>query len=160
MKIEFLVDIKNLEQLKIEFRKFALLFHPDKGGDIEKFKILNNEFQYLVKNLALYNKEQKSNKENIKNEAEELENFADIINEIITLSDIEIEIINKFIWISGDTKKHKEKLKELKFKFASNKKMWYWHNIKNYRSFGKKDIEEIRNKYGTKKVQFNKMQKY
>lgn len=161
MKIEILVNVKNLQDLKIEFRKFAFLFHPDKGGNIEKFKQLNNEYQYLIKNLALYSNEQKSNKENIKNEAEDLEQFADIINELIIFSDIEIEIIQKFIWVKT-AKNHpaNEVLKKLKFKFASNKKLWYYHNIKNYRSFGKKDIEEIRNKYGSKKVEFNKAQKY
>lgn len=161
MKIEILVNVKNLQELKIEFRKFAFLFHPDKGGNIEKFKQLNNEYQYLIKNLALYSNEQKSNKENIKNEAEDLEQFADIINELIIFSDIEVEIIQKFIWVKT-AKNHpaNEVLKKLKFKFASNKKLWYYHNIKNYKSFGKKDIEEIRNKYGTKKVQFNKVQNY
>ena len=161
MKIEILINVKTLEELKIEFRKFALLFHPDRGGDIEKFKQLNNEYQFLVKNLALYSKEQKSNKENIKNEAHDLDEFQNIINELIIFSDIEIEIIQKFIWVKT-AKNHpaNETLKKLKFKFASTKKLWYYHNIKNYRSFGKKDIEEIRTKYGTKKVQFNKVQKY
>lgn len=161
MKIEILVNVKTLEDLKIEFRKFAFLFHPDKGGEIEKFKQLNNEYQYLIKNLSLYNQEQKNTDQNINDTAEDLEIFADIINELIIFSDIEIEIINKFIWVKTD-KGHKanEILKKLKFKFATQKKLWYWHNIKNYRSFGKKDIEEIRNKYGSKKVQFNKVQKY
>ena len=161
MKIEILVNVKTLEELKIEFRKFALLFHPDRGGDIEKFKILNNEYQYLVKNLSLYSQEQKSNEQNINDNASDLENFQNIINEIIHFSDIEIEIIQKFIWVKT-AKNHQanEVLKKLKFKYASAKKLWYYHNIKNYRSFGKKDIDEIRNKYGTKKVQFNKVQKY
>lgn len=161
MKIEILVNVKTLDDLKTEFRKFALLFHPDRGGDIERFKILNNEYQYLLKNLSLYNDEQKSNNENINETAEDLENFADIINQIIIFSDIEIEIINKFIWVKT-FKNHpaNEILKKLKFKFAVQKKLWYYHNIKNYRSFGKQDINDIRAKYGSKKVEFNKVQKY
>jgi curved DNA-binding protein CbpA len=161
MKIEILVNVKNLEELKIEFRKFAFLLHPDKGGNIEEFKKLNNEYQYLIKNLALYSKEQKSTNDNVNDNANDLEEFQNIINELIIFSDIEIEVIQKFIWVKT-AKNHpaNEKLKELKFKFASNKKLWYYHNIKNYRSFGKKDIEEIRSKYGTKKVEFNKVKKY
>jgi len=160
MKIEILVNVKSLDDLKIEFRKFALLYHPDRGGDIEKFKTLNNEYQYLIKNLSLYNEEQKNN-ENINNTANDMEQFADIINELIIFSDIEIEIINKFIWVKTD-KGHKanETLKKLKFKFATQKKLWYWHNIKNYKSFGERDIDEIRAKYGSQKVKFNKVQKY
>ena len=161
MKIEILINVKTLEELKTEFRKFAFIFHPDKGGEIEKFKQLNNEYQYLIKNLSLYNQEQKNNNENINNTANDLEEFQNIINEIIIFSDIEIEIINKFIWVKT-AKNHpaNEILKKLKFKYATQKKLWYFHNIKNYKSFGKKDIEEIRTKYGSKKVEFNKAQKY
>jgi curved DNA-binding protein CbpA len=161
MKIEILVNVKSLDELKIEFRKFALLFHPDRGGDIEKFKTLNNEYQYLVKNLSIYSKEQKNNEQNINDNANDLENFQNIINEIIHFSDIEIEIIQKFIWVKT-AKNHiaNEVLKKLNFRYASKKELWYYHNIKNYRSFGKKNINDIRNKYGTKKVQNNKIQKY
>ena len=161
MKIEILVNVKNLDELKIEFRKFAFIFHPDKGGDIEKFKTLNNEYQYLLRNLSLYNKQQKNSNDNINDTAQDLEQFAEIINELIIFSDIEIEIIQKFIWVKT-AKNHpaNEVLKKLKFRYATQKKLWYYHNIKNYKSFGKQDIDEIRAKYGSEKVKFNKAQKY
>lgn len=150
MKIEFLKNINCLEQLKKQYRFFALKFHPDKGGNENHFKILNNEFEFLSKKLNLFSNEEKNN---INETANDLNDFKDIINQLLFLNDIEIEIIGKFIWITGETKQHKEKLKELKFRFSPKKIMWYYHNIPNYKQFGKNnDIDEIRNKYGSKKI--------
>ncbi|MFQ7785336.1 MAG: hypothetical protein ACLRHO_04850 [Ruminococcus sp.] len=41
--------------------------------------------------------------------------FINIINVLTSLSDIEAEICGTWIWVSGNTKAHKEMLKELKF---------------------------------------------
>ena len=37
------------------------------------------------------------------------------------MDDIEIEIIGCFVWVTGNTKLYKEKLKELKFQWHSKK---------------------------------------
>lgn len=81
------------------------------------------------------------------------DNFKDIINQIIGLKGIEIEIIGSWIWVTGDTKQHKEKLKELKFKWNRNKSAWFYsggdYRKRNGNSYS---MDDIRSMYGSKKV--------
>lgn len=44
-----------------------------------------------------------------------------LIADLLKLDGIEIEIIGCFVWITGDTKLHKERLKELRFRWHSKK---------------------------------------
>jgi hypothetical protein len=41
------------EKLKKAYRKKAHEYHPDKGGDEEKFRLLNNLYHDLIKNLRI-----------------------------------------------------------------------------------------------------------
>ena len=52
----------------------------------------------------------------------------EMLQKMIYLSDITIEIIGTWLWISGNTYHHRKELKELGFKFASQKKCWFWHS--------------------------------
>ena len=62
---------------------------------------------------------------------------------------IVIELIGSWIWISGNTKEIKGKLKELHFKWASKKKMWYYGEMKG-RNPKQKSMDEIKGRYGSK----------
>ena len=41
---------------------------------------------------------------------------SNIINELLDIESLIIEIIGVFVWVSGDTRTHKEKLKELGYR--------------------------------------------
>ena len=86
---------------------------------------------------------------------------SNIINELLDIESLIIEIIGVFVWVSGDTRTHKEKLKELGYRYSSNKKMWYYVLKKDlkYRRGTKRTIEQIKNKYGCRTVSKNKDQK-
>jgi hypothetical protein len=57
---------------------------------------------------------------------------------------------------AGSTAKYKSTLKESGFKWSRNKKMWYFRPENQKRRFfrGSSSIDEIRIKYGSKKVAF------
>jgi hypothetical protein len=57
------------------------------------------------------------------------------------------------VWVSGNTKEHKETLKANGFMWASKKQMWYWRAAEN-KSHGKKNttMADIRTKYGSEKI--------
>lgn len=59
------------------------------------------------------------------------EEFRNIINTLINLEGIEIEIIGRWIWISGNTKPYKQKLKELNFRWCKRKVAWSWHRVED-----------------------------
>ena len=41
-------------KIKTAFRKLALSYHPDKGGDAEKFKEINNAYEILTERRNEY----------------------------------------------------------------------------------------------------------
>ena len=73
-----------------------------------------------------------------------------LINKLITLYGIHIEVIGSFVWVSGETKPHKETLKELGFRYHTTKKVWYKAptDYIKYNRNKKYSMNEIRNMYG------------
>lgn len=142
-------NINTLEELKREYKKLALANHPDRGGNVETMKEINAEYDMMftkVKDIHVNAKGETYTKEN----AETPDIFKDIIDKLIKMEGLEIEIIGCFIWLSGNTKPHKEAIKELGFRWHSNKKMWYKAPADyKKRSHKKYDMDEIREMYGT-----------
>ena len=147
-KMKYLKNIKTLEDLKKEYHKWAMDLHPDRGGDVEAMKILNFEYDEIferVKDIHTNAKGEKYEKET----NEKPGAFQNLINELMKINNIRIEIIGCFIWISGNTKPHRETLKSFGFKWHYKKRMWYL-SPSGYRRFGKKNytMNQIREMYG------------
>ena len=79
----------------------------------------------------------------------------EIINKLkeLNLTDIKIELIGSWIWLTGDTFNLKDKFKEIGFLYSGSKKAWFYNgsNKKINLSFCK-DLNEIRNKFLTKEL--------
>ena len=45
--MKYFTQCKNLEELKKEFRRLAMIHHPDRGGDVETMKEINNEYDMM-----------------------------------------------------------------------------------------------------------------
>ena len=77
----------------------------------------------------------------------------EVLQKIINFDGIEIEIAGQWIWISGNTYSYKKELKEIGFKWASQKKQWFWHSDKfTKKSHKTLSMDEIRNYYGSTKI--------
>ncbi|MEE0434745.1 MAG: molecular chaperone DnaJ [Peptococcaceae bacterium] len=121
-------------------------------------KILNAEYAELfepVKNIHV-NKDSGTYEQETD---ETLEEFQTLITELLKLDGIEIEIIGCFVCVSGDTKPHKERLKELGFRWHSKKKCWY-KSPDGYRRCGKGEytMDEIRGMYSSIKIHKDQQQ--
>lgn len=142
--------ISTLEELKKQYRKLAMAHHPDRGGDAEVMKQINAEYDRAfaaVKDIH----QNKDGETYTKVNPEKASEFKDIIEKLIKMNGVEVEIIGRFIWLSGETKPHKETIKALGFKWHSKKKMWYKAPEGYKRYHGKKEygIDEIRRMYGS-----------
>ena len=42
-------EILTQDELKALYRRLALLYHPDKGGNHDKMQMINREYNYLLK---------------------------------------------------------------------------------------------------------------
>ena len=140
---------RTLEELKKQYRELAFKHHPDSGGTDEAMKAVNNEYDKLFPQLKNIHKN-KDGETYTKENAETADQFKDLITELMKMDNITIEVIGCFVWVSGETKPHKEKLKELRFKWHSKKLCWFLAP-EDYRRRSHKDysLDEIRNMYGT-----------
>ena len=129
-------NVTRLNEAKKVFKKLACKLHPDVGGDEESFKILKNVYDYIVEHKIYLSNESKFDIE-----------LEKIISQVLHFEDIIIEVGGSWIWLSGETKVIKDKLKDLNFKWASKKKMWYYGEMKG-RSHKEKSLDEIKGKYG------------
>lgn len=141
-------SITDLDSLKKQYYKLAKKYHPDTGGTTAQFQALESEYNKLFNKIlsgSSFTEEQK------KNEIELDENLNKALLQVITLPNIEIELIGKWLWISGLTFPIRTELKSAGFVWAPVKKMWYYAGVESA-GRGKQSIDEIRAKYGTEKI--------
>jgi len=134
------IGIEGINEAKKVYKILARKLHPDVGGSTELFKILNEVYNNILENGT-----------NFLNDSEFDLEIEKIISQILHYEDITIEIIGSWIWLSGNTKPIKDRLKELKFKWASKKKQWYYGEMKG-RNPKQKSMEDIKAKYGCQTV--------
>ena len=141
-------DVTGINEAKKIYKNLAKKLHPDMdGGDEESFKLLNTVYTDLIEHKIYF-----SNDIKIDIELEK------VISLILHFENITIELVGSWIWVSGDTKEIKDKLKELGFKWASKKKMWYYGEMKS-KNPTPKSMEEIKAKYGSETLKSEEKKK-
>jgi hypothetical protein len=147
MQSSFFHQCLSLQQVKLRYKELAMQHHPDRGGNEDIMKTLSFEYNQVVYspnfNFSGQNEEQKNS----------FLKFPEIINKIVHL-DVIIEIIGSWIWLSGNTRPHRELLRETGFYFAQNKKMWYYRShSQSSTNRNPLTIDKIRALYGTDNVE-------
>jgi curved DNA-binding protein CbpA len=137
MKVTYLKEAKNLQELKTLYFKLAKQYHPDVAtGNTEIMKAINNEYDYLKTTL-------KNAKDTKKAETETtatMEGFKEILDILLKYPNIKMELIGSWCWISGyGTFKIKEDVlyNQLHCKYSKSNKKFYWY----------KGIEEAEGKF-------------
>lgn len=133
--------IDGINEAKKIYKNLAKKLHPDVGGSTELFKILNEVYNYILENGVNFSEDSEFDLE-----------LEKVISQILHYENIIIEVVGSWIWLQGDTKAIKEVLKDLGFKWASKKKMWYYGEMKG-RNPKQKSMDEIKAKYGCQTVQ-------
>ena len=152
--MKYFNDCRTAEELKKAYRKAAARLHPDNnpGTDTTKaFQEMQEEFESAwsrLKNVHVNAAGETYEKETEETAAE----FMNIINELLKMRGVNVEMCGSWIWCTGDTKAHKERLKEMQFRWSRNKNAWYFH-FGEYRKRGKKSmtLDDIRRKFGNVK---------
>ena len=130
-------EVTGINEAKKVYKTLAKKLHPDVGGSEEEFKLLNAIYNDFIENKIYFSNDFKIDLD-----------LEKIISQILHFENINIELVGSWIWLSGDTKEIKDKLKELGFKWASKKKMWYYGEMKS-KNPTPKSMEEIKSKYGS-----------
>lgn len=159
MKITDALNMLNISadatpaEIKKAYKRAAAKYHPDRNeAGAEMMKAVNEAYE----SLKDYTPQDapKAEEFNANDYGEELN---EALNAVINLAGIEIEICGAWIWLTGDTKPHKEIIKSAGFKWASKKKAW------NYRpsdwksaSRGSYSMDDIRATHGSTAIKAKK----
>jgi len=157
-------DVNTLEELRKQYRDLLKKFHPDNGGNVSDMQEINAEYDKLFKVLKDRHERKSADTSNANGtqspytsnmyDWENDKALREVLQKIINFNGIEIEIIGQWIWISGNTYKYKKELKEIGFKWASQKKMWHWKSETYQKKCHKTlSMDDIRNYYGSVKIQ-------
>lgn len=138
--------IKDIDQLKKQYFQLAKKYHPDAGGTTAQFQNLQAEYEKLLNNLlrgSNLTQEQKEN-EIVIDKA-----IRDVIDALINIEDINIELIGKWLWITGNTYPVRQSLKSagLIFIKKEGKPYWVYKGVESA-GRGKTAMEDIKRKYG------------
>lgn len=145
--IDYFVDCENECDVKTRYRSLAKNYHPDLGGCKATMQEINLQYEKVLEKI--YQKLGKSITE-IELLLSRYESLRKAIESISFLEDITIEICGFWIWVYGNTKEHKDKLKTSGYFWAHNKKAWYWREEANKKYSNKPmEMEKIRMNYGS-----------
>lgn len=146
--MKFFENVRTLDDLKKEYRRLAMLHHPDRGGDPEIMKQINNDHDRI---FELLKKQHNASHDEAHQTTETPEEFRAIIAALLKLSGLEIELCGAWLWIGGNTKENKEALKAAGCRWSKNKMLWYWRHEEAARPWhrGRASMGAIRAKYGS-----------
>ncbi len=147
------VNSSTLEDIKIAYRRACRMYHPDRNAaGLEMMKLVNAAYEVLRDYEPT-------------SEADEMDiNLGDELNDALNAIQglgLTIEICGSWIWVSGDTRPHKEALKAAGYRWANVKKMWHYSpKDSKTKSRGKYSMDEVRAMHGSQSVkskQFNRI---
>lgn len=155
--MNYFSDCNTVESTKSLYRELAFKYHPDRnpGIDIEIIKQINNQYKAKLESLN----GSKSTNDNIeftyKYNPDIEQELIDKISELLKIdfNDLEFYLIGQWIWVSGNTKPYKEKLKQLGFLWNSNRLLWYYRP-ESQKSYYKstRSLSDIAKSYGASKI--------
>ena len=155
-------NVNTLEELRKQYKELLKKFHPDNAnGSTVATQEINAEYDKLFKilkdkhenNTADEDKD-KTTFDNMKYDFTEDQKLREVLQQIISFEGINIEIVGCWIWVDGNTYGYKDVLKNLGFKWAREKKKWYFHTEAfRKRSHKTLSMDDIRSYYGSTEVE-------
>jgi hypothetical protein len=147
-KIFGYADIPSLEDINRDYRRLAAKFHPDRNpAGLTIMQAVNEARDCLVQAIESGLTMQQPKEATTENFDDTL--YAAIVA-VINLEGVILELCGVWLWLTGNTKEHKEAIKLAGYKWSSTKSAWYFR-AEEYRSFNRKkhSLDEIRGKHGS-----------
>jgi hypothetical protein len=139
------------ETVATAYRRAAMKYHPDRNaGGLQMMQSVNEARDCLV-GLLLAGECMTGSDYMRADQASDLgDELMAALNAVSELSGVDVELCGAWIWLSGNTKEHKDAIKAAGFWWSSPKSMWYFRPA-DYKSYSRKstEMDTIRNKYGS-----------
>lgn len=79
--------------------------------------------------------------------------FIAVIAKLLSIPGIIIELCGSWVWVSGETREHKDEIKAAGCFWAKKKGMWYWRCAKDaHHGKSHASMAGIRRKYGSERI--------
>lgn len=155
--MNYFQDCFTVVDVKKRYKELAFKHHPDYGGDTLTMQVINHQYEEKLKSFDGQKTTDSDNKEHTYRYDQKVEQeLMYLIDRLLCLKmvNVDIYLIGLWVWVDGDTKAYKESLKELKCRWHSVRKCWYFAGVASrYRKNTNKGIDDIAGAYGA--VKFN-----
>jgi hypothetical protein len=143
MKSNLFFGCTSAAEVQLRFDELSKVFN----GQDEMLEAIKNEYSTLMSVVT-----ESKPVEEVK-EKESMAGIIKVLQERINPEGLKLEVLGKYLWLSGSTFAVREGLKQLGFRYSPDKKSWYWRAEAD-RSSNTKPIplEMIREKYGANVV--------
>ena len=150
--MHYFLECETVEEVKTRYRKFAREHHPDLGGKPEVMKEINNQYEQALAACDGQTSRGTDDKEHTyRYDAEVEAEIMDVIRKLIAIiaeAKVEINLIGRWIWITGDTKPLKESFKELGCNWHRDRSCWFWRSASDRGRGQGGNLDELASKYG------------
>ena len=146
--MKFFAACTTLDELKKEYRRLAMIHHPDHGGDTATMQAINGEYSEAFARLK---DQHNAAADEAHQTTETPEEFIAIISQLLRFPGLIVELCGSWLWITGETYAIKDQLKAAGCRWSSSKKAWYWHHPEDGHRWhkGTATMSDIRTKYGS-----------
>jgi hypothetical protein len=157
MSAKYFSTCRTVAEIKKEYKRLAMLHHPDRGGDTATMQAINAEYTAALRRSDGETSIGEDKREHTYTyDAAKEAAIMDFIDRLIksgVLSDkVEAFLIGTWVWVQGDTRSVKDTLKELGCKWHSKRVCWFW-NCDEHRSFySRKGFDSLAAQYGAAKI--------
>lgn len=157
--IKWFKNCQTAESIKERYKNLVKQYHPDVSNydSTAEMQEINAEFEEVFNKYKNIHESAEGNTYTAQqNSTETSEEFMKIINSLINCEGLNIELVGRWIWLTGNTYSYKDIIKQLGFKWANTKKAWYWHTAEDSTVNRKRmSLEQIKEKYGCQSFQTN-----
>lgn len=144
-------QLSTVDEIKKVYRSLAFEHHPDRGGDHATMQTINRQYHDALKRCD----NQKSTTDNGKEYAyrydENLEQSTiEAIYKLISLNmaHVTIALIGTWVWVTGDTKPHKDALKAIGCRWHRERECWFYTAKPHKGFYSKNGLLSLAKKYG------------
>ena len=148
------------QEVKKLFSTLAHAHHPDHaGGDNETMRLILEAYHKRLEELDGYTASDEKGQPHTytyNRAREDAQTFAAYSAAIIS-PELIVEMVGTWVWVTGNTRAHKDEIKALSagFEWQGKRKAWYWkpYTRRRTRYAEDKTLDEIKNMYGAERMQ-------
>jgi len=153
------------EKAKAHYRTLVFQHHPDRGGDTRTMQNINAEWAKFQADYArneAYRRQENAHAEGKKSAADyhDMNAVSELlrmkIEFALNLDGVDVELMGLWIWLTGNTKAHKEAIKantaneSIKWAWSPDKSAWYFASIPSMNR-QRRTLDEIRDLHGSQR---------